>query len=183
MSLVLGYTDGKTAIISSDGRAGINGCVSEEYDKTRRINKNIILGFVGLKERSEHFIKCTYLEMGDDVDDYYIDDFMKIVEYGMNLEATQEKLQSTFIIIGKTQNDEIKFAIVGQDTNYKIKYLSTDQTKVAFIGGTIPLPQIKEICERNFEKDTKIMNMMVNTIREVSALDDSVNTNCFFTFL
>lgn len=183
MSLVLGYTDGKTAIISSDGRAGINGCVSEEYDKTRRINKNIILGFVGLKERSEHFINCAYLEMGDNVENYYIDDFMEIVEYGMSLDATREKLQSTFIIIGKTPTDEIKFAIVGQDTNYEIKYIPTDKANVAFIGGTIPIPQIREICERNFTADTKIMNMVINTIREVSKLDTSVNTNCFFTFL
>ena len=108
---------------------------------------------------------------------------MEIVEYGMSLDGTREKLQSTFIVIGKTPTDEIKFAIVGQDTNYEIKYIPTNKNCVTFIGGTIPIPQINKICERNFAKDTKIMNMMVNTIREVSALDDSVNTNCFFTFL
>ena len=43
MSLVLGYVSKECAVIMSDGRAGVNGCFSEHYNKTLKINDNIIL--------------------------------------------------------------------------------------------------------------------------------------------
>ena len=42
MSLILGYANKDNAIIMSDGRAGENGSLSEFYNKTRKINVNII---------------------------------------------------------------------------------------------------------------------------------------------
>lgn len=183
MSLVLGFTDGKSAIIASDGRSGGTVCPSEECNKTRKINQNIILGFVGYKENCEYFIDWASKNMGSEIEDYYIDDYLEIIEFGMNEESTQKHFQSTLMIIGKTKEDEIKFVIVGQSTGYKTKFLPTDG-RMAFIGGTIPISKIREICEYNFStKVGKIMNVMIRIIRDVSVLDDSVNTTCFFTFL
>ncbi|MDE7325637.1 MAG: hypothetical protein K2N63_05060 [Lachnospiraceae bacterium] len=183
MSLVLGYCDGTTGIIASDGRAGGTVCPSEEYNKTRVINKNIILGFVGYKESCEYFLDCANKCMGSNIEDYYIDDYLEVVEFGMNKKSTQEHLQSTFMIMGKTKTGEIKFVITGQDTGYKTKFLPT-QGNLAFIGGTISISKIREICEYNSAmKVGKIMNVMIRIIRDVAKLDNSVNTTCYFIFL
>lgn len=184
MSLVLGYCNGITGIIASDGRAGGTAFPSEEYNKTRRINSNIILGFVGYKEECEFFLDWANKEMGDDVADYYIDDYLEIIEFGMNDDSTKEHFQSTLMIMGKAKENEIKFVIVGQDTGYKIKYIPADKPNIAFIGGTIPISKIREICEYNLSiNDGKIMNKMIKIIRDVASLDNSVNTTCHFTFL
>lgn len=55
MSLILGYANKDNAIIMSDGHAGKDGCYSEHYNKTRKINHNIILGFAGFVESTEYF--------------------------------------------------------------------------------------------------------------------------------
>lgn len=97
-----------------------------------------------------------------------------------NEESTKQHFQSTLMIIGKTKTGEIKFVIVGQDTGYKIRLLPTEGN-IAFIGGTIPISKIKEICEYN--SSGKAMDIMIRIIRDVATLDDSVNTTCYFTFL
>lgn len=56
MSLILGYANKDNAIIMSDGRAGENGSLSEFYNKTRKINDNIIIGFAGFAEPIEFFL-------------------------------------------------------------------------------------------------------------------------------
>ena len=56
MSLILGYANKDNAIIMSDGRAGENGSLSEFYNKTRKINSNIILGSAGIVGGIEPFV-------------------------------------------------------------------------------------------------------------------------------
>lgn len=55
MSLILGYANKDNAIIMSDGRAGGAVSLSETYNKTRKINDNIIIGFAGIKENIEFY--------------------------------------------------------------------------------------------------------------------------------
>lgn len=178
MSLVLGYANENNAIIMSDGRAGGKVSPSEKYDKTRKINDNIILGFVGYKETSEHFIACVYMDMEDSINNCYMEEFIEEVEYGMGLESTKEKLESSFLILGRTRNGEMKFVITGKDTNYRIKYIPLNV--IAFIGGTIPIKDIKEICKKNSEIKGSPFAILKSTIEDVSDLDSSVNKNIFF---
>lgn len=178
MSLVLGYANKNNAIIMSDGRAGGNVNPSEIYDKTRKINENIIIGFAGYKETSEHFINCIYMDMGIGIKNFYIEEFLEEVEYGMGLEATKEKLKSSFLILGRAKTGEMKFVIAGQDTNYNIKYIPIN--RIAFIGGTIPIGDIKEICKKNSGIKNSPFEILKSTIEDVSELDSSVNKNIFY---
>lgn len=180
MSLILGYANKTNAIIMSDGRAGGNVSPSETYDKTRKINANIILGFVGYKETSEHFLNCVHMELGEKIKDCYIDEFLEIVKYGMDLDATKEHLRSSFIIIGKTDTGNIITSIVGDVTNYKIEKKIADSPRILTIGGTIDGEIINKIYYRKIKRlNVPTVKCMTDTIKEVSTLDWSVNTNTF----
>lgn len=181
MSLVLGYCNGTSGIIASDGRAGGTVCPSEEYDKTRKINNNIILGFVGYKESSEHFLNCVHMELGERIKDCYIDEFLEVVKYGMSLDATKKHLQSSFLIIGKTENGDMEFINVGQDTNFELKFLNENIGQIYPIGGTVSQKSIFDICERHSKIfDGNIKNTLKNIIVNVSEIDNSVNQHIFY---
>ena len=181
MSLVLGWTDGNNAYIASDGRAGGTQNPSENYNKTRKINENIILGFVGYKEPSEHFLNCVYEGLGENINNCLLDDFLEPLQYGMNLKATKEKLCSTFLIIGKAKDDTLKYVIVGNSTNYSIKNLDPLQKRLYPIGGTIERSKILDICEKHAGiREKSIKETMRNIIYDVSDIDYSVNKNVFF---
>ena len=96
----------------------------------------------------------------------------------MGLEATKEKLNSTFLIIGKTKYGKIRHFIVGQDTNFQIKEVLLN--RLSFIGGTIPVKDIKTICEKHSLNEKSPYNMMKKIIEDVSKIDDSINKNIFF---
>ncbi len=181
MSLVLGYANENNAIIMSDGRAGGKVSPSEEYDKTRKINDNIIIGFVGYKETSEHFIDCVYMDIGYSINNCYMEEFIEEVEYGMGLESTKEKLESSFLIIGRTRNGKMKFVIAGKDTNYSIKYIPIN--RIAFIGGVIPIKDIQKICKKNCDIKSSPFEILKSTIEDVSDLDSSVNKNIFYKII
>lgn len=180
MSLILGYANKDNAIIMSDGRAGGTVCPSEEYDKTRKINNNIILGFSGYQESSEHFLSCIHMKLGERIKYCYIEEFLEVVEYGMSLDSTKEYLHSSFIIIGRTKNKHIMTTIVGNNTQYKMdKHIVTNVRHLA-IGGTIDGEKIFEIYEKNLSNHgMSIQSCMIKTIHGVSLLDSSVNTNTF----
>lgn len=180
MSLILGYANKTNAIIMSDGRAGGTVCPSEEYNKTRKINDNIILGFAGYKETSEHFLNCVHMELGERIKNCYIDEFLEVVKYGMDLDATKEHLCSSFIIIGKSRNGNMITSIAGDVTNYKVEKNIADSPRILTIGGTIEGEIINKIYYRNIKRaSVPIVKCMTDTIKEVSTLDCSVNTNTF----
>ena len=180
MSLILGYANKNNAIIMSDGRAGENGSYSEHYNKTLKINENIVIGFAGYVETIEHFLKATFHEMGEERDQYYINDFWELMKFAMNLEETQKHFHSTFIIIGRDNNGNMHTSIIGQSTNYKLERSIVTTPRVVSIGGTIEGKTIEEIYMRNIKKyHISIDDCMRTTIQEVAQLDASVNTNCF----
>lgn len=181
MSLILGYANKDNAIIMSDGRAGENGCVSEHYNKTRKINDNIIIGFAGYAESIEYFLKEAFYAMGTERDQYYINDFWKLMQFAMNMKQAHKLLHSTFIIIGRDNNGNMHTSIIGQSTNYKLECSSVTTPRVVSIGGTIDRQIIEEIYMRNIKQyHIPIDTCMRSTIQEVAELDPSVNRNCFF---
>ncbi len=180
MTLILGYANKNNAIIMSDGRAGKNGSYSEHYNKTLKINDNIIIGFAGYVESIEHFLKATFHEMGTKRDQYYINDFWELMQFGMNLKETQKHFHSTFIIIGRDNNGNMHTSMIGQSTNYKLESSSVTTPRVVSIGGTIDGQIIENIYMRNIKQyHIPIDTCMRNTIQEVARLDTSVNGNCF----
>lgn len=180
MSLILGYANKNNAIIMSDGRAGENGCVSEYYNKTLKINDNIIIGFAGYAETIEYFLKATFHEMGEERDQYYINDFWELMQFAMNIKETQKDIHSTFIIIGRDNNGNMHTSIIGQSTEYKLESSIVTTPRVVSIGGTIDGKIIEEIYVRNIKKyHIPINDCMRTTIHDVAQLDTSVNTNCF----
>ncbi len=180
MSLILGYANKDNAIIMSDGRAGDNGSLSEFYNKTKKINNNIIIGFAGYAEPIEHFLKHAISQMGTDINRYYIDDFLNLMSFLMDDSETQSRLQSSFIIIGRNKRNEMYTSIMGDCTKYVLEKHIATSPRVTSIGGTIDGKIIQEIYMRNIKQDHIPVNeCMTSTIKEVSALDPSVNSNCF----
>lgn len=183
MSLILGYANKDNAIIMSDGRAGENGSLSEFYNKTRKINDNIIIGFAGFAEPIESFLNHISTELGAEIEQYYIDDFWEIITFHMNNKETQSHLKSTFIIIGRTSNNEMYTSIIGNSTNYILeKHLVTSTPRICSIGGTIDGKIINDIYTKNITQyHVPIKECMQTTVYEVAKLDCSVNVNCFST--
>ena len=137
MSLVLGYATKDIALIMSDGRAGIDGSYSEHYNKTLKINDNIILGFVGIVEGAEPFLQHTIEQMGTARNNYLIDDFLEMIEFFMDDSDTQKYFNSTLMIIGRDNKNNMHVALVGNATSYKIERNLVDTTRVLSIGGCI----------------------------------------------
>ena len=183
MSLILGYANKDNAIIMSDGRAGENGSLSEFYNKTRKINDNIIIGFAGFAEPIEHFLNHVIKEMGTAINQYYMDDFWEIMTFHMNNKETQSHLKSTFIIIGRTSNNEMYTSTIGNSTNYILeKHLVTSAPRICSIGGTIDGKIINDIYTKNITQyHVPIKECMQTTFCEVAKLDCSVNVHCFST--
>lgn len=180
MSLILGYANKDNAIIMSDGRAGENGCVSEHYNKTMKINDNIILGFAGFAEPIQIFLNHTLNQIGNYEDKYYIEDFWELVQFLMDDPETHKHLKSAFIIIGRDKTHQMHTSIIGDVTNYKLCTNIVTTPRITSIGGTIDGKIINEIYTRNIQQfHVPIVECMQSTICEVAQLDSSVNTNYF----
>lgn len=181
MSLILGYANKDNAIIMSDGRAGENGSLSEFYNKTRKINDNIIVGFAGFAEPIEHFLNQTITQMGNEINQYYIDDFWKLVIFLMDDKETQAHLKSSFIILGRDSKNRMYTSIIGDNTHYILE--STPVTvlpRFCSIGGTIKGEIINDIYRKNINNiSSSIVNCMISTICDIAKLDPSVNSNHF----
>ena len=179
MSLILGYANKDNAIIMSDGRAGKNGCLSEYYNKTRKINDNIIIGFAGFAEPIETFLEHIFFQMGNERNEYYVDDFWELIQFLTDDIETQKHLKSTFIILGRDRKHRMYSSIIGQTTNYKLDKQLVSAPRITSIGGTIDGKIIEEMYMYNIRQyHLPIEDCMRTTIHEVSKLDPSVNTNC-----
>ena len=181
MSLVLGYANKDNAIIMSDGRAMGKVFSSENYNKTRKINENIILGFVGYKEPCEHFLNCVYMDMGKRTESCYMDEFLEEIEYEMSLDKTKKELESAFMIIGRTEIGEMYSVIVGNSTDYKIEKNLVCTPRALLIGGVSDKNMINALYDKNITNmNMSIEECMRKTIAEASEVDGSINDN-FFT--
>lgn len=184
MSLIIGYASVNGAVIMSDGRAGIDGSYSEYYNKTMRINKNIIIGFAGIKEKIEFFLNHAIEQMGLEREHYCIDDFLYMIDFFMNDEETRKNLQSSFIIIGRDKDNHIHTAMVGDVTGFIIQRRMITTPRLLSIGGTIDGSIIYSILKGNIAKpDLSTVKAMEKTISDVSLLDRSVNANTFILTL
>lgn len=181
MSLVLGYANKDNAIIMSDGRARGMERNSEYCNKTRKVNKNIILGFAGYLEDIEAILDFCNKDMSGEIDGYDVTYFFDLMSEIMKDPVNQEHIHSSFIIIGKTKDGDMRSAIIGDSTEYKLEEKTITEPRVLSIGGTIDGNIIGKIYLNNMKNTrTTIVERMAKTIKEVSALDISVNGNIFY---
>lgn len=179
MSLVLGYVNENYAIVMSDGRAGENGSYSEHYNKTIKINDNIIIGFAGIAETIEIFIKHCLCQMGDSINEYYMEDFIELLEFLFDDSETKKHLESSFLIIGLNKKRQFVSCITGKVTNYKIEFNLVTCPRALTIGGTIDGEIISATYLNNIEHNIDVEESMRKTIMELSLLDSSINQNIF----
>lgn len=99
----------------------------------------------------------------------------------MNDKETQQHLQSSFKIIGKTKESEMITAIAGDVTNFKIEKNSVLTPRFLTIGGTVDGNIINRIYFKNIKDTKNPFDCMKNTIIQVSKIDNSVNSNIFYS--
>lgn len=102
----------------------------------------------------------------------------------MEEKDTQENLMSSFIIIGKTENKEMVTSIAGDLTNFKVKKNIVTIPKVLSIGGMVDGSVIQNIYITNIgneeiEIEIEVEDRMRKTIKDVSRIDSSINSNTF----
>lgn len=120
------------------------------------------------------------MDMGERIENCYMDEFIEEVEYGMSLNAIKEKLKSTFMIIGRTEKKEMVSVNVGNNMDYKIEKNIVCRPRILLIGRVIDGNIINDIYKKNISNKNKgIEDCMKKTIEEVSRIDDSVNDNVF----
>jgi len=180
MSLILGYATKTNAVIMSDGKAGGTIRPSESCNKTRKINDNIILGFAGYLEDITYAFDYITDVSGNDLNNYMIDDFWNIIISFMRNKQTPKFFHSSFIIIGRHNNGNMYTSIIGDNTNYMLEEHKVENPRYLTIGGSIDGEIINQIYSSNIKQfGSPIEKRIIDTIRKVSALDNSINTNTF----
>ncbi len=184
MSFVIGFATPQEVIIMSDGRARNSlsrEILSESYNKTRKINNNVCIGFSGIAEVSE----CI------------IDNFMKYPEINIdiiNADDTAVILCEIAKIVASNVNaDNIQMVIAGLDASGKITLNSFAKCTGFQINKQIPT--ISHYCyatlnPNGFDGDKlfehyicltqmSITKRMENCIKHAAQLNDTINNRVF----
>lgn len=182
MSLVLGYADISKCIIVSDGRFcnPDNEILSEAYDKTKRINGNVIIGFAGNAQLCEMII-----------DHAAPDNFPKsasVKEVAGTLEASLRLLcdrfpghLAQFVVAGKSQFGKAQLRAFGTEYSMLVRNPTTNAPEFVELSQTgVDARAIFQRFYSSIYNTGDIEAIMKKTIREVAISDQSVNTT-FFT--
>lgn len=191
MSLILGTVFKNRAIIVSDGRVkDSNTClvVDEKFDKTRKINDNVILGFSGELEFSlwllEQFENVCKQDISQLKADHVANIFCKITQEGVDYRKNlKESLPTNFqmVVAGKNSKGIMALYNFGVSTNFEIK--ESTPTAKTFVYSVLS-PATKGI-DSIFEKiitdhPNKGLEDYINLLfSKASDMDDSINTNLF----
>ena len=191
MSLVLGIVFTNKAMIISDGRvtnAKTNLIVDEKFDKTRKINDNVILGFSGETEFPRWLLgqfdnicnKEIFLLKADHVADI----LCKIAQEGVNYRKNLEQSVSTnfqMIVAGRNSKGIMALYNFGVPTNFEIKeYIPSAKNFVYSVlfpdtnGLNYSLEKI--IADYPNKRLEEYINLLFINAADI---DDSINTNLF----
>lgn len=191
MSLVLGIAFTNKALIISDGRvtnANTGLIVDEKFDKTRKINDNVILGFSGETEfpiwllgQFDNICNKEILRLKSD---YVADILCKIAQEGVNYRKNLEQSVSTnfqMIVAGRSSKGIMGLYNFGVPTNFEIKeYIPTVKNFVY----SVLFPDTKGL-DCSFEKiiadyPNKGLEDYINLLFIKAAdMNESINTNLF----
>lgn len=191
MSLILGIVFTNRAIVISDGRvknASTDLVVDEKFDKTRKINDNVILGFSGDREFSLWFLEQFGNFCKQDISklkaDHVANFLCKIAQKGVDYRNNLKESVSTdfqMIAAGKNSKGIMALYNFGVPTNFEIKeYIPTAKTFVY----SVLSPGTKDI-DSIFEKvmaecpNMELGDYINLLFFKASELDDSINTNLF----
>lgn len=191
MSLILGIAFVNRALIISDGRA-INAStglvVDEKFDKTRKINDNVVLGFSGETEfplwllgQFENICKQDISKLKAD---HVANILCKIAQEGVNYrKGLKETISTNFqmIVAGENSKGIIGLYSFGVPTNFKIKEDIPGEKNFVY---SVLFPDTKGF-DYSFEQiiadyPNKGFEDYVNLLFVKAAdMNDSINTNLF----
>lgn len=116
MSVILGFATTKFGIIASDGRfKDSNGnIVNENFDKTIRLNDNVIAGFAGHSKPCIQMI--VELQKLYPIADMSLEQILEVMSFRLP-QIAQDKLAS-FLLLGKNMRNQIQLNGIGTHTNF-----------------------------------------------------------------
>lgn len=182
MSVVLSYADENMAIIAGDGRVvdTNNNIVSENYEKVKKINEHVIIGYVGEVTPCECISALlTKEENQDTISNLYVEDIVDFVE--MYYKTMPHEARVGFLICGISKNSKICAALTMLGQKSEIVF---PNNKNPFYCGLYP----KEIPESinifgNCLSDKTPMEAIISTISICADLSPSVNRNMTFHYV
>lgn len=191
MSLILGIAFTNRAIIISDGRvkdASTGLVIDEKFDKTRKVNDNVILGFSGEMEFPLWLLGQFDNVCNKDIfrlrADHVANILCKIAQEGVNYRENLKEPKTTnfqMIVAGKNSRDIMALYNFGVPTNFQIKeYIPTAKTFVysVLFPGTKDIGSIFEKVMAEYP-NMELEDCINLLFFKASELDDSINTNLF----
>lgn len=116
MSVVLGFATSKCGIIASDGwfKDDNGKIIDENFDKTIKLNDNVIAGFAGYSKPCVQMI--IELQNLHPLADMPLEQILEIMSCRLP-QIAGDKLAS-FLLIGKNMHKKIQLSGIGTRTNY-----------------------------------------------------------------
>ena len=174
MSVVLSFANKEIAIIASDGRAvdNDNNIVFENFDKTRKVNDHVLIGFAGDANVCKNISDLiTNPENKDFVATLFVEDIIGFIEECFK--KAPPNIECGFIVSGIGKNGKI---CVGNVSTYQTKEITyPDGNDIAY-QGLYPkeIPQNIDIY-RTFLSQQPPMEATISTIKLCAKLSHSVN--------
>lgn len=189
MSFVIGFATTDAAIIISDGRCTDRSgrIITEHYNKTRRINNNVIIGFSGETILCEKAISSLNTPTSilavscPSINNYTVEDvsnnICNYLKY-LHLPATRN---CSFIVAGFNKSKCIELATFGIANGLNIRRLIPSTENLQYItlspegvnGNRIVYRQLTEVRHRSIDDALK------DAISEVALISRSVNSNYY----
>lgn len=191
VSVVLAVCGNNYLKMVSDGRVvkisnlSENVIYNEHFNKLKRVNKKVVLGFGGDKLLGEKTIKkLKLLLQGRKMESIKLEEVSILLQCLLReLELGMLKVQ--FIIGGRGYNNKMGMCILNSDNDFQPEYIFPDygnhQVKVI-----LPFKDHK-VCEEliseffnPFPTDAiQLDKTMIEFVRKVATIDETVNTNIY----
>lgn len=183
MSFVIGCASETAAIIVSDGRSSASdGSISsEDYNKTRKINDHVILGFSGTTAPCEDALK--YLTSTVILSMSSADTVCDAIAGRLSTQnSTLKKMKANFIIIGIGDEKKMVVNLIQRNDSEVITkqvYPSEDNVTIVTLspdgvdGNQVVNKYLVSKSVGNVETD------LCNAVKEVAEINKSVNSHCF----
>jgi len=177
MSVVLAYANEDTAIIAGDGRVidANNNIYSEQYEKVKKINDRVIIGYAGEVTPCECIsLLLTKEENRDTVSGLYVEDIVNFIE--MYYKTMPPETKVGFLICGIAKNSKICAASTMLGQKSEIIFPSN---KEPFYCGLYPgdIPEDMDVFKKYLLTNKEPLDAMASTISFCAGLSLSVNRN------
>ncbi len=185
MSIVLGFATKAEAIIMSDGRVLDNNTkeiISENCNKTHRINQNVILGHSGIKEINEHVIQNFYQIYGTRISTVNADEVTHILcDISKQLiHSLSQPFPLQMIIAGIDENHNITLNAFSKSEEFQIRKMVPDSRSCSYMSLDPDSIAGKNIYSQFLANgNLTFREKMINCITYVSTIDPTVNSTIY----